>query len=221
MTSHGELEAGAGRLIHRGAEADILLGPWSEVQAIYKIRRPLPYRLPVLDSAIRRQRTLHEAEMISRAKGAGVKAPFLYFVDPGGATLVEEYIQGRRLKEAVESEDERTSIAHFEQLGASVARLHRAGLMHGDVTTANVIIRDGALVFIDFGLSIHSSRLEDHAVDLRLIKETLTGAHSGVAKVAVEALLRGYGSVTGPARLKAVSRQLGQIERRGRYARIG
>jgi TP53 regulating kinase-like protein len=159
--------------------------------------------------------------MIARARKAGVASPFLYFVDPPGATLVEEYVEGRRLKEVIETEGGSAAVGYFELLGASVARLHGAGLMHGDVTTANVIVRDGELVFIDFGLSVHSARLEDHAVDLRLIKETLTGAHSAIASRALEALMRGYGSVSGPAGLKAVARQLRQIERRGRYARLG
>ena len=159
--------------------------------------------------------------MIGRAKGAGVASPYLYFVDPDGATLVEEYVQGPRLKEAAEGGSRRAVFGYFEQLGSSLARLHRAELMHGDMTTANVIIRNGALVFIDFGLSVHSSRLEDHAVDLRLIKETLTGAHSAIAVKAMEAVMRGYESISGTSRMKAVYGQLRTIERRGRYARLG
>jgi TP53 regulating kinase-like protein len=209
-----------GRLIHKGAEADILLGSWSGRRAIYKVRRPLPYRLAVLDSALRHQRTVREAEMIKSAKDAGVAAPFLYFVDPSGATLVMEYVEGRRLKEVAETGERRAVLRHFEELGKNVAKLHAAGLMHGDITTANVIVRGGELVFIDFGLSIHSLRLEDRAVDLRLIKETLTGAHSSIADSAVEALVRGYASISGAAKFKAVARQLREIERRGRYARL-
>jgi len=216
---HGEAELEAGRLIHKGAEADILLGLWSGRKAVYKVRRPLPYRLPVLDSSIRRHRTVHEAEMIRNAKEAGVAAPFLYFLDPPGATLVMEFVEGPRLKEVAETEERSTVIRYFEDLGARVAKLHAAGLMHGDVTTANVIVRGGELIFIDFGLSIHSLRVEDHAVDLRLIKETLTGAHSAIAGPAVEALMRGYESVSGSHRMKTVARQLREIERRGRYAR--
>ncbi|MDG6898284.1 MAG: Kae1-associated serine/threonine protein kinase, partial [Nitrososphaerota archaeon] len=173
------------------------------------------------DSAIRRQRTVREAEMIGRAKEAGVESPHLFFVDPVGATLVEEFVEGRRLKELADSGDVRTVTRLFERLGSAVAKLHGAGLVHGDITTANVILKGEVLVFIDFGLAMHSARLEDHAVDLRLIKETLTGAHSRIAGQGVEAMMRGYGSVAGDSRLKAVARQLRQIERRGRYARIG
>jgi tRNA A-37 threonylcarbamoyl transferase component Bud32 len=62
--------------------------------------------------------------------------------------------------------------------------------------------------------------LEDHAVDIRLIKETLVGAHPEVATVALEALNRGYASVVGASRSRAVLKQLQSIERRGRYARV-
>jgi Kae1-associated kinase Bud32 len=108
----------------------------------------------------------------------------------------------------------------FERLGEDVARLHSVGIMHGDLTTANIVIRNGELVFLDFGLAIHSFRTEDHAVDLRLIKETIVGAHSGLTRDAIRALSVGYEEVAGPRKARRVFRQLRAIERRGRYARV-
>jgi TP53 regulating kinase-like protein len=108
----------------------------------------------------------------------------------------------------------------FRDFGRDVAKLHMAGLMHGDLTTANVVRSDGHTVFIDFGLAMRTSRLEDHAVDMRLIKETLAGAHPQIAQSSLNAILEGYSSVVGPARSGAVQRQLRNIERRGRYARV-
>jgi Kae1-associated kinase Bud32 len=220
-TSLGEAKAPRGTLLYKGAEADVIKSKWCGLDAVYKVRKMLPYRLPVLDSEIRRQRTLHEAEMISSAKKAGVLAPYLYFVDLLDATLVMEYVRGGRMKDLVTSVPEEEAAALFEQLGADVARLHSAGIMHGDLTTANVVKRGERLVFLDFGLSVHSSRVEDYAVDLRLIKETIVGAHSKIAEPALSSLLRGYGRVVGEVRQKAVIRQLRAIERRGRYARVG
>ena len=197
----------------------MIRGDWQGLEAVYKVRRPLRYRLPVLDEEIRRQRTLHEAEMIHQAKRAGVAAPYLYDVDPPASTLVMEYVDGTRLKDVIAST---AGVAGevFREFGRNVGLLHRAGIMHGDLTTANVVRRDGSLVFIDFGLSIRTERLEDHAVDLRLIKETLLGAHPQVAAAAMEAMNRGYAGVLGQSRSKAVFRQLQSIERRGRYARV-
>lgn len=219
MTSLGA-ESGEGRLLYRGAEADIFLGMWSGRAAIFKVRKRLLYRIEGLDRTIRRQRTLHEAGMIADAKAAGVETPFLYFLSEPEATLVMEYVAGTRMKDAVSSLRGREAARLFHLLGSAVARLHAAGIMHGDVTTANVIIRDGKLVFIDFGLSIHSTRTEDHAVDLRLIKETITGAHASLAGPGTEALFEGYREVVGSRVMASVQRQLRGIERRGRYARV-
>jgi len=216
----GEAEDEPAELLYRGAEADILLGTWSGRPAVYKLRRPLTYRLEALDGSIRRQRTLREAGIIHEAKEAGVDSPFLYYVSEPDATIVMEFVEGTRMKDALSSAEEDSAVRLFSQLGRCVARLHSAGIMHGDVTTANVIIRDGHLVLIDFGLAVHSTRLEDRAVDLRLIKETILGAHSGVAGPSLDALFRGYGAVAGERTLKATQKQLRQIERRGRYARV-
>lgn len=220
MTSHGEADPRGRRLLYRGAEADVSLGRWQGLEAVFKARKPLPYRLPELDMDIRRHRTIREAEMIHQAKGAGVGAPFLYGVDLRHALLVMEYIRGGRLRDLLLKADRIEADRIFSVFGRDVARLHSFGIMHGDLTTANVVERGGGLVFLDFGLSVRTTRTEDHAVDLRLIKETLSGAHSAVAQHALEALYAGYAEEAGQSRLNAVRRQLQSIERRGRYARV-
>ncbi|MBC8223184.1 Kae1-associated serine/threonine protein kinase [Candidatus Bathyarchaeota archaeon] len=81
-------------LIAKGAEADILLDPdWNGVKAIIKRRGEKRYRIPELDAAIRRSRTVREASIIHRAKEAGVPTPLIYGVDPDGARDVKEKIQ--------------------------------------------------------------------------------------------------------------------------------
>ncbi|MCS4540075.1 MAG: KEOPS complex kinase/ATPase Bud32 [Thaumarchaeota archaeon] len=208
------------KLIYRGAEADLLLGEWAGEKAIHKVRKPLPYRLEALDRAIRSHRTLHEANMIHSARSAGVRTPYLYFVNPTSALIVMEYIEGERMKTVLELAPDDIVISLCRRFGEDVAAMHTAGIMHGDITTSNVIVRDSELVFIDFGLSLHSAKLEDHAVDLRLIKETLNGAHSRIASVAFGALLDGYKVKVGEARLDATKRKLSEIEGRGRYAKV-
>jgi len=210
------------RLLYRGAEADVFKGEWCGRQAVYKLRKPLLYRLPELDTLIRSQRTVHEAQMIHQAKLAGVSAPHLYYLSPQEALLVMEFVKGERLKtlllEAGLTKGRVRALG--EEFGRSIARLHAAGIMHGDLTTSNVMVDGDALSLIDFGLAVHSQRLEDQAVDLRLIKETLTGAHNEVSKQFMSALLSGYSSVLGSARAEAATRKLAEIERRGRYARV-
>ena len=219
-TSSGEADVPGSGLLYRGAEADIVRAEWQGLDAVYKVRKPLAYRLPVLDDAIRRQRTVREAEMLHLAKKAGVPAPFLYDVDVRSSTLVMEYIEGTRLRDLAGAMGEDEAAQAFQEFGEATARLHRAGIVHGDLTTANVVVRDGGLVFIDFGLAFRTTRLEDQAVDLRLIKETLVGAHPGVSRLALEELFRGYSKASGAVKLRAVQRQLRSIERRGRYARV-
>ena len=219
-TSPGGTSGSEGSLLFRGAEADILRGTWQGMDAVYKVRRPLAYRLPALDDAIRTQRTVREAEMIHLAKGAGVPAPYLFEVNLPGSTLVMEYVEGSRLRDVVGAMADGEARKAFREFGRDAASLHSAGMVHGDLTTANVVVRRGELVFIDFGLSFRTTRLEDQAVDLRLIKETLVGAHPSLSKLALEELFRGYSEVVGPAKSRAAQRQLRSIERRGRYARV-
>jgi TP53 regulating kinase and related kinases len=210
------------KLVYRGAEADVYKGDWCGHAAIYKMRKPLLYRLPELDRLIRSQRTVHEAQMIHQTKRAGVSAPHLYYLSPDEALLVMEYLEGERLKTVLLEAglSNKRVRALGGEFGRSIARLHAAGIMHGDLTTSNVIVDGGSLSLIDFGLAVHSQRLEDHAVDLRLIKETLTGAHNDVSKAFMRSLLAGYSSVLGRARAEAATRKLAEIERRGRYARV-
>jgi TP53 regulating kinase and related kinases len=210
------------RLLYRGAEADVFRGDWCGQPAVYKMRKPLLYRLPELDKLIRSQRTVHEAQMLHNSKLAGVSAPHLYYLSPPEALLVMEHLEGKRLKTLLLEPGltrERVE-ALGEAFGSSIAMLHAAGIMHGDLTTSNAIVDGDRLSLIDFGLAIHSQRLEDQAVDLRLIKETLTGAHNVVSKPFMQSLLAGYASVLGRARAEAATRKLTEIERRGRYARV-
>ena len=218
-TPHGG-DSGTGRLLWRGAEADIVADEWQGLEAVFKIRRRLEYRLSVLDDAIRLQRTVHEAQMIHAAREAGIPVPALYYVDPGEATIVMERVAGQRVKDFVgrASPDDLWSL--FHRIGADVAGMHAANITHGDLTTANMIRREGRVVYVDFGLSMHSTRVEDRAVDLRLAKETVLGAHSERSDAALKALTEGYESEAGAKCARAVMTQLRSIERRGRYARV-
>jgi TP53 regulating kinase-like protein len=210
------------KLLYRGAEADVYRGDWCGRPAVYKIRKPLRYRLRELDDLIRSSRTTHEAQMIHESKLAGVLAPQLYYLSPPEALLVMEFVEGERLKTLLldPALPSGRCEALGEEFGRSIARLHAAGIMHGDLTTSNVIVNGKGLSLIDFGLAVHSSRLEDQAVDLRLIKETLTGAHTGVSKTFMRSLIAGYSSVLGVRRSEATTKKLAEIERRGRYARV-
>ena len=204
------------KLIRKGAEARIYEARWLGRPVIVKHRIPKAYRHPELDKAIRARRTAREAQALRRAKEAGVPTPVIYLVDLATATIIMELVQGKRLKELV-ADIGKASLPFFKELGHLIGRLHRAGLIHNDLTTSNVIVTpDGSLVLLDFGLSDFSVELEKRGVDIHLLKRVLESTHHEVAQEAWEALLEGYRSELGPEADEVIERAR-EIELRGRY----
>lgn len=64
--------------------------------------------------------------------------------------------------------------------GISIAKLHKANLIHGDLTTSNFLLRskDLSVVVIDFGLSYTSTMAEDRAVDLYVLERAFLSTHT-------------------------------------------
>ena len=199
-------------LIKRGAEAEIRLIEWYGKKAISKLRIAKPYRNPILDKAIRKQRTLHEAKMLYEAKRANVNTPSIYFLDPYNAEIIMQYIDGLLVKNIIED-----NIEISKDIGVLVARLHANDIVHGDLTTSNFLLYNDKLVMIDFGLAFKSKRIEDKAVDVRLIKEILSSAHAKIFDQAFGLFLQGYDSIIDS---KPIVEKVKEIERRGRYARV-
>jgi TP53 regulating kinase-like protein len=196
----------------RGAEADIYLTEWGGRSAISKVREPKPYRQPELDLAIRRQRTLHEANFMSAARRSGVATPFVYFLDPVRAEIIMEFVKGKNVRDILTPELCRV-------IGKYSAMLHAGSIIHGDLTTSNFIADGERLVLLDFGLAYYSERTEDAATDVRLIKEILGSAHVHVMN-AFESFVEGYASFAGKKRAGRVLENVHEIEQRGRYARV-
>ena len=73
---------------------------------------------------------------------------------------------------------------------------------------------------IDFGLSQNSIKPEDHAVDLRLIKEILNSAHAKIMEPSWKNFLNGYKSVVGITYQTKIVKLVSEIESRGRYAQV-
>ena len=200
------------RLIKKGAEADIFVMEWAGRKAVSKVRTPKTYRHAELDIAIRKQRTVHEANFISAAKRAGIVSPFVYFVDPVNSEIIMEYVGGQNVKDALTPESCR-------EMGRYAALLHASNVIHGDLTTSNFIHDGKRLVLLDFGLAYYSERTEDAATDLRLIKEVFASAHVK-SRGAFEKFTEGYRSVAGKKRTDRILENVREIEQRGRYARI-
>ena len=204
------------KLIKKGAEADIYQTVWQNSKAILKIRKIKNYRNSILDSKIRKQRTIKESQIMSQIKSFGIPTPLVYFVNLQKTSILMQEIPGKPIHDLSDSK----IIEYSKEIGKLAGRLHKNGIMHGDLTTSNFILFKNTIFVIDFGLSQNTIKSEDHAVDLRLIKEILNSAHAKIMKPAWENFLFGYKSVVGNDNYTKILRLVSEIESRGRYAQV-
>jgi len=205
------------KLISRGAEADLRLTTWAGRKAVAKIRTDKNYMPPELNLSIKRHRTATEAALMSKARRLGVPTPLVFFVDCDSGLIIMQFIEGKRLRDLAWNSE---GVEIFQSVGEYIGYLHGGGLIHGDLNTSNFILTEsGKVVFIDFGLAIQSTRIEDRATDLHLLKAILNSAHRRIAKDALQQTYLGYGKVMGPDTLKLTMNKIREIELRGRYAR--
>jgi TP53 regulating kinase-like protein len=204
------------KLIKKGAEADIYQTKWKNSKAILKIRKIKNYRNPSLDLKIRKQRTIKESQMLSQIKLFGIPTPLVYFVNLERSSITMQEIPGKPVHDLSESK----IIELSKEIGKLVGMLHKNGVMHGDLTTSNFILFQNTVYVIDFGLSQNTIKPEDHAVDLRLIKEILNSAHVKIMEPAWKNFLIGYKSIVGSTNYIKITKLVLDIESRGRYATV-
>jgi len=204
------------KLVKKGAEADLYQTKWQNSKAILKIRKIKKYRSSLLDSKIRKQRTIKESQMLSLVKSYGVSTPLVYFVNLEKTSITMQEIPGTPVHDLPESK----IIELSKDIGKLVGTLHKNGIMHGDLTTSNFILFQKIVFIIDFGLSQISIKPEDHAVDLRLIKEILNSAHAKIMTSSWKNFLIGYKSVVGSTYYTKITKLVSDIENRGRYAQV-
>lgn len=206
-------------LIRKGAEASIFLEDWRGRRVIMKTRLPKSYRVRVLDDLIRVTRTSREAHLLHYSKQAGVPTPTVYQVDRKTCTIVMEYLTGPRLKEAL-SQMDRTDLKRTARLvGSLIGRLHSGGIVHGDLTTSNMIlVGPSKLFFIDYGLSDYSNELEARGVDLLLMSRAFKSTHFSLYSNAFRNVVEGYKERVGDTNTSLVLNKMREIEKRGRYS---
>jgi len=204
------------KLRKKGAEADIYQSKWQNSKAILKIRKIKNYRNTSLDLKIRKQRTIKESQILSQVKSFGIPTPLVYFVNLEKALIVMQEIPGKPVHDLPDFKIVELS----KEIGKLVGLLHKNGVMHGDLTTSNFILFQNTVFVIDFGLSQNTIKPEDHAVDLRLIKEILNSAHAKIMESAWKNFLSGYKSIVGNANYVKITKLVSEIESRGRYAAV-
>jgi len=194
------------KVIQQGAEAKIIL----KGKIIIKDRIKKSYRLKELDEKIRKSRTKREAKILEKAFKL-IPVPKIISTD-NKEKIEMEFIPGLKLSENLDKIKNNIEVCKI--LGEQIAKLHDNNIIHGDLTTSNMILKAPTLYFIDFGLSYISSRIEDKAVDIHLIKEAFEAKHFENTSSFFKAVLEGYES---SPNYKDMIQRLKKVESRGRY----
>jgi len=201
------------KVVARGAEAVLR----KDGERLVKDRVRKGYRIQKLDDRIRFLRTKREETLLARARRAGVNAPAVF--SGGKTSLVMEWVDGERVKDVLNSMGRKEQDEVFRQVGEALGRLHSAGIVHGDVTTSNMILSDGKLFVIDFGLGKTSKRIEDFAVDLYVLMEALKAAHFKIIDSAWKGIIKAY--KYNNANADQVLERFREIDKRRRYRSHG
>ncbi|KAG9075661.1 serine/threonine-protein kinase bud32 [Ceratobasidium sp. UAMH 11750] len=239
-----ELLAGA-QLIAQGAEAKVYKATLAESPVLLKHRFTKTYRHGTLDASLTKQRVSGEARALLRCLKFGVCVPGIRFVHADSGVLGIEWIDGSSVRKVLgggaEGEDEGdgegdgqveedidvlketyglTEERLMEFIGAEIAKMHRGDIIHGDLTTSNMMLRkkkeskEAELVLIDFGLSYNSPLVEDKAVDLYVLERAFSSTHPD-SEGMFSQVLQSYERVSGSA-WKNIKRRLDDVRLRGR-----
>jgi len=194
------------KIIAQAAEAIII----QKDKTIIKRRIAKGYRLPVLDEKLRKLRTRSESKLLEKASKI-IPVPKVIKVDEKTKEIEMEFIHGKKLSENLDKLQDKEKI--MQTLGSEIAKLHDNNIIHGDLTTSNMILKGKEIYIIDFGLGFVSLRVEDKAVDLHLLKQALEAKHYQNWEKLYESFLKGYKS---KEKSKIIA-QLEEVESRGRY----
>ncbi|HLC78969.1 MAG TPA: KEOPS complex kinase/ATPase Bud32 [archaeon] len=201
------------KLLEQGAEAKVFLSKYMGRKCIVKVREPKKYREQELDENIRTQRFRTECTLLLRAKKAGVRTPSVWKIDLQKNEITTEFIDGKRLKEIL-MKDKKNASALCSKIGKDIAKLHAHAIVHGDLTTSNILLHKKKLVFLDFGLGVFSQKIEDKAVDLLSLKKTFLSTHFSIAHL-WKKIENTYAKSSPEG--KNIILQIAKIEARARY----
>lgn len=207
-------------IIKQGAEGKLYLGDHNGILCLVKERFVKNYRLPELDKTLTKQRIKAEQKTIKRCEDAGILVPKLYNVDFHERKIYMEYFDKaitakefiREVQKLPEKLDELT-----KRIGEVVGKFHANNIIHGDLTTSNILIDrkddDYNLVMIDFGLSSYSTSHEDKGVDLYVLERALLSTHSTLPDL-FESILKQYRE-SNPSSAETIKR-FEEVRARGR-----
>ncbi|EFD93110.1 MAG: protein of unknown function RIO1 [Candidatus Parvarchaeum acidophilus ARMAN-5] len=193
------------KIIEIGSEATV----FENKGIIIKRRNRKKYRIKEIDEKLRIRRTRSEFRIMERLYSAGIKVPQPLKLDEKNMQISMKKIDGKKLAENFKKED-------APIIGKLVAMMHNQGIIHGDLTTSNMIRNKDDIYLIDFGLSYSSKKDEDLASDLFLFKTALKSKHNEVSYEAFKAFISSYKTNIGKE-FKGIDTHLKDIEERRRY----
>ena len=193
-------------IMQQGAEAKI----YYKDGTVIKERVEKTYRHEKIDKAIRRSSTRKEVKLLKKAAEL-IPVPKVIDSCDKEMRITLEFIEGKKLRDAIEDIDRKDI---FTRVGRKIAKLHNKDIIHGDLTTSNIIVHD-KVYFIDFGLGFVSTKIEDKAVDLHLIKKALESKHYQNSEECYKYLIEGYRKES--KEFDMIMRRLEKVEKRGRY----
>lgn len=232
--------------IAQGAEARLYRSTYllPNIPCALKYRPSKPYRHPILDLRLTKHRILSEARVLVKCRRDGVPVPAVYAVDETAGWLMTEWIEGevvrKRLNEwlkrrkdegILDGVDDGELVELMRRVGSVVGKMHAIGIVHGDLTTSNLMLRpkskerldsvpatassilDGEIVLIDFGLASQSQQDEDRAVDLYVLERAFGSTHPRAESLFVEVLDAYENSFKGA---KVTLKKLEEVRMRGR-----
>ena len=197
------------KIIFHGAEAIIIL----DKDKIIKKREKKSYRINELDEKIRKLRTRKETKLLEKASKL---IPVPKIIEVNGKEILMEFIKGKKISDELGSFSKIWQLRIFRQIGKNIAKLHNSNIIHGDLTTSNMIFNEenNKVYFIDFGLGFGSHKIEDKAVDLHLLKQALEAKHFNNWEKLFDEVLKGYKTSKDH---KKVFERFKKVEKRGRY----
>lgn len=191
-------------VIAQGAEAVL----YRDGGVLVKDRVSKDYRLKEIDDKLRKRRTKREVKLLK-------KLDFVPNVlDSDDYKIRMQFIEGNLLKDTLDgfSVNDRRRILNL--VGSQIAEMHDLDVIHGDLTTSNMILSNERVYFIDFGLGLVSVKVEDKAVDLFLLKKALEAKHYQHFSESYSFVIEGYKK---SGNFKSVIERLRDVESRGRY----
>ena len=202
-------------ILYKGAEAEIVVSKYLGFDVVLKKRVNKGYRLKKINDILISTRTREEAKLMNAARQSGVCVPIIYDVDLQKGVITMSYVKGRRVKDILNnlSEDERKKLCI--KIGESIGNLHKNDIIHGDITTSNMILLNDMIYFIDFGLGEINSEIEAKGVDLHVLTEAIESTHSKYSNC-FEYILEGYRKIYDKDSNKIILK-IDEIVKRGRY----